>query len=51
MIQSNIPIEIFWYKRDLRLEDNDAINSTIASNKLVLLLYIIENSLTKKKIN
>ena len=45
MIKSNIPIVIVWFKRDLRLEDNEAINSAIASNKLVLLLYIIENSL------
>ena len=29
----------------MRLEDNEAINSAIASNKLVLLLYVIENSL------
>ena len=45
MIKSNIPIVIVWFKRDLRLEDNEAINSAIASNKLVLLLYVIENSL------
>ena len=45
MIQSNIPIVIVWFKRDLRLEDNEAINSAIASNKLVLLLYVFENSL------
>ena len=45
MIKSNKPIVIVWFKRDLRLEDNEAINSAIASNKLVLLLYIIENSL------
>ena len=45
MIKSDIPIVIVWFKRDLRLEDNEAINSAIASNKLVLLLYVIENSL------
>ena len=45
MINSNIPIVIVWFKRDLHLEDNEAINSAIANNKLVLLLYVIENSL------
>ena len=45
MTNSKIPIVIVWFKRDLRLEDNEAINSAIANNKLVLLLYVIENSL------
>ena len=45
MTNSKIPIVIVWFKRDLRLEDNVAINSAIANNKLVLLLYVIENSL------
>ena len=47
MIQSNIPIVIVWFKRDLRLEDNEAINSAIASNKLVLLIQQASTSTNK----
>jgi len=45
MINTNKPVVIVWFKRDLRLEDNEAINSALANNKLVLLLYVFENSL------
>jgi len=38
-------ITIVWLKRDLRLQDNEAITNALALNKPVLLLYVFENSL------
>ena len=38
-------IHIVWFKRDLRLQDNEAIQNALASNKRVLFLYVFENSL------
>jgi deoxyribodipyrimidine photo-lyase len=38
-------IHIVWLKRDLRLEDNEAITNALASNKRVLLLYAFEDTL------
>ena len=44
MITKNIPIAV-WLKRDLRLQDHEALSSALSSNKMVLLLYVAENSL------
>jgi deoxyribodipyrimidine photo-lyase len=38
-------INVVWFKRDLRLLDNEAIFSAIQSQKPTLLLYVFENSL------
>ena len=38
-------INVVWFKRDLRLQDNEAIFNAIKSNKPALLLYVFEKSL------
>ena len=42
-------INIFWFKRDLRLYDNDALNAILLKGKPVLLVYILEPSLVADK--
>jgi len=42
-------INIVWFKRDLRLQDNEAIYNAIASDKPTLLLYVFETSLKNDK--
>lgn len=38
-------ISVVWLKRDLRLQDNEAIFNALASKKRILLLYVFEKSL------
>ena len=38
-------IHVVWFKRDLRLQDNEAIFNALEANKRVLFLYVFENSL------
>ena len=38
-------INIIWLKRDLRLQDNEAIQNAISTNKRTLFLYVFEKSL------
>jgi deoxyribodipyrimidine photo-lyase len=38
-------INVVWLKRDLRLQDNEAIYNALRANKRILFLYIFENSL------
>ena len=38
-------INVVWFKRDLRLLDNEAIYKALQTNKPTLLLYVFENSL------
>jgi deoxyribodipyrimidine photo-lyase len=38
-------INIVWLKRDLRLQDNEAITNALQSNKRILFVYVFENSL------
>lgn len=38
-------INVVWFKRDLRLEDNEAIFNALQSSKRLLFLYVFENSL------
>jgi deoxyribodipyrimidine photo-lyase len=38
-------INIVWFKRDLRLQDNEAIYNALNSNKRLLFLYVFENTL------
>ncbi|WGH74273.1 FAD-binding domain-containing protein [Tenacibaculum tangerinum] len=40
-------IAIVWFKRDLRLHDNEAVFNAVNSGKKVLLVYIFEDSLLK----
>ena len=40
-------LNIVWLKRDLRLEDHEALCSALNSNNKVLLLYVAENTLKK----
>ncbi|MFK7780848.1 deoxyribodipyrimidine photo-lyase/cryptochrome family protein [Psychroserpens sp.] len=45
MIINGPKINLVWLKRDLRLEDNEAIFNSIASGKQTLLLYVFETIL------
>jgi deoxyribodipyrimidine photo-lyase len=38
-------IHVVWFKRDLRLQDNEAIKNALEANKRVLFLYVFEDSL------
>ena len=38
-------INVVWFKRDLRLQDNEAIQNALLAKKPVLFLYVFENSL------
>lgn len=38
-------INIVWFKRDLRIQDNEAIYNALQSKKRTLFLYVFENSL------
>ncbi len=42
-------INVVWLKRDLRLQDNEAIHSAIHSGRPTLLLYVFEYSLAADK--
>ena len=43
------PINIFWFKRDLRLLDNEPLNNAISQKEKLLLIYCFEPSLKKNK--
>ena len=38
-------INLFWFKRDLRLEDNPALTKAVQAGKPLLLIYVFEPSL------
>jgi len=42
-------LHIVWFKRDLRLQDNEAIENALKSGKQVLFCYIFEDFLLKDK--
>ena len=42
-------LQIVWFKRDLRLQDNEAVERAINSGKRVLFLYIFEDFLINDK--
>ena len=42
------PIAIVWLKRDLRLQDHQALSEAVLNHKAVLLLYVAEDSLIKE---
>ena len=43
------PINIFWFKRDLRLLDNKPLNNAVGQKEKLLLIYCFEPSLKKDK--
>jgi len=43
------PINIFWFKRDLRLIDNEPLNNALSQKEKLLLIYCFEPSLKKNK--
>ena len=43
------PINIFWFKRDLRLLDNEPLNKAVSQKEKLLLIYCFEPSLKKNK--
>ncbi|WP_299117347.1 cryptochrome/deoxyribodipyrimidine photo-lyase family protein [uncultured Winogradskyella sp.] len=45
MLKKREPINVIWFKRDLRLQDNEAISNALKSEKRTLLLYVFENIL------
>lgn len=48
LISNPLPIGIVWFKRDLRLQDHEALNCAVKNHKYVLLIYIAEKSLTEE---
>ena len=38
-------ISIFWFRRDLRLEDNTALNTALSKGKNVLPLFIFDEEI------
>lgn len=45
MLSKYPSIAVVWLKRDLRLEDHEALTTALENNKLVLLLYVAEDFL------
>ena len=43
------PINIFWFKRDLRLLDNGPLNNAVSQTEKLLLIYCFEPSLKKNR--
>ena len=43
------PINIFWFKRDLRLLDNEPLNNAVSQKEKLVLIYCFEPSLKKNK--
>ena len=47
IVQKNVTdkeiINIFWFRNDIRLEDNLALNKCINEDKPILFVYILEN--------
>jgi deoxyribodipyrimidine photo-lyase len=41
-MSERIAINVVWLKRDLRLEDNEAITNALKANRKTLLLYVFE---------
>ena len=46
-MHSKPTINVFWFKRDLRILDNEGLQNAIESNTPLLLLYVFEPSLEK----
>jgi deoxyribodipyrimidine photo-lyase len=42
----NVKVNIFWFRRDLRLEDNTALNEALSSGLPVLPLFIFDTNIT-----
>ena len=39
-------VNIFWFRRDLRLEDNTALKLALLKNKNILPIFIFDNNIT-----
>ena len=48
MNSDRIPVGVIWLKRDLRMQDHEALSSAIQNHKYVVLLYIAETSLREE---
>ena len=44
-MHTDTPINILWFKRDLRLEDNDSLSKAFQSSNPLLLIYFYEPSI------
>ncbi|MDT8364498.1 MAG: deoxyribodipyrimidine photo-lyase [Nitrosomonas sp.] len=45
MAEQSPPISIFWFRRDLRIEDNTALARALAANKPVLPVFIFDSNI------
>ncbi len=46
LLTKRMKINIFWFRRDLRLEDNTALDKALASGMLVLPVFIFDTNIT-----
>jgi deoxyribodipyrimidine photo-lyase len=44
-MKSNNSIALFWFRRDLRLEDNTALNAALKNHKYVLPIFIFDSDI------
>jgi deoxyribodipyrimidine photo-lyase len=51
MLQSNKAVTIFWYRRDLRIEDNHGLFEALVKNKNVLPIFIFDHTILNKLSN
>jgi deoxyribodipyrimidine photo-lyase len=42
------PISIFWFRRDIRLHDNTALNAALSENKNVLPIFIFDTTILEE---
>ncbi|MFN8300704.1 MAG: deoxyribodipyrimidine photo-lyase [Chitinophagales bacterium] len=47
-MQKSAPVSIFWFRRDLRLEDNAGLYHALKSGQSVLLLFIFDTTILDK---
>lgn len=44
-MSSNTPISVFWFRRDLRLNDNHALHHALKANRPLLLVFIFDEDI------
>ena len=42
---------IFWFRRDLRLEDNTALAQSLIEKENVIPIFIFDENITNKRLN
>ena len=47
-MQKSAPVSIFWFRRDLRLEDNAGLYHALKSGQSVLPLFIFDTTILDK---